>query len=250
MMNPCNSSVIANLRCPGTPQGYTSITRICCTLGRRFSKKCNMRLCVIQSCNNPHMARGYCMTHYSRWRKTGSAMENEPVRDMTKLRHFNINELEITQNLLHRFWKKVEKTDGCWEWSGCKARGYGKMSVYGFGFAAETATRISWRIHFGRIPEGKWILHKCDNPPCVRPDHLFIGDAQTNVDDMITKGRNRATNRVFGESNHLSVLTESKVLEILKTKPGTRGLAKKFGVHRDTVWNIRTGKTWKHLQTK
>lgn len=87
-----------------------------------------------------------------------------------------------------RFWEKVTKGDGCWEWQGARIpHGYGNMTVPDHGH--DYAHRISWQLHNGEIPAGLWVLHHCDNPPCVRPDHLFLGTAQDNVDDSIRKGR-------------------------------------------------------------
>lgn len=82
-----------------------------------------------------------------------------------------------------RFWAKVEKTEGCWEWTGSKSRkGYGQ-------FNEGRAHRVSWEMHNGPIPEGMFVCHHCDNPPCVRPDHLFIGDNAANMRDAFAKGR-------------------------------------------------------------
>lgn len=93
--------------------------------------------------------------------------------------------------LAKRFWPKVEKTEHCWTWSGAKnRRGYGWLHN-----GSRTtrkpmrAHRASWEIHFGKIPDGLWVLHRCDNPPCVRPDHLFLGTRTDNMRDCAAKGR-------------------------------------------------------------
>lgn len=84
-----------------------------------------------------------------------------------------------------RFWSKVIKKDGCWGWSGSKTTfGYGKIKN---GEWFTNAHRISWQIHFGDIPKGQSILHKCDNPECTNPDHLFLGSQRDNMRDMLTK---------------------------------------------------------------
>lgn len=92
-----------------------------------------------------------------------------------------------------RFWPKVIKGDGCWEWSGTRnARGYGKISRDHRPGTMDYAHRISWEIHFGPIPDGMDVRHfVCDNPPCVRPDHLRIGDRRANMADAMRKGRLR-----------------------------------------------------------
>lgn len=90
--------------------------------------------------------------------------------------------------LEQRFWLKVEKSDGCWLWMSVR-----KVAGYGYLAAGRKrrlpAHRLSWELHNGPIPDGLWVLHHCDNPPCVRPDHLFLGTAKQNADDREGKGR-------------------------------------------------------------
>lgn len=94
--------------------------------------------------------------------------------------------------LEERFWAHVVKHEiGCWEWSGYRTRGgYGALWVGG---RAEQrmlyAHRLSYELHYGPLPEGYYACHRCDNPSCPRPDHLFAGTAEENVQDAIWKGR-------------------------------------------------------------
>ena len=94
----------------------------------------------------------------------------------------------VTEDLTERFWSKVVKIDdGCWLWTAALLLdGYGQIWL---GQTMERAHRLSWIIHFGPIPEGLCVLHTCDNPPCVRPGHLFLGTQLDNVRDAIRKGR-------------------------------------------------------------
>src|SRR3954464_5533560 len=92
-----------------------------------------------------------------------------------------------------RFWRFVERgaDDACWEWKGCRnRRGYGWLCVRRdnrWGLAP--AHRVSWQIHNGPIPEGMWVLHSCDNPPCVNPAHLSLGTVADNNRQTVERGR-------------------------------------------------------------
>lgn len=92
-----------------------------------------------------------------------------------------------------RFWKFVAKStseNGCWEWAGKKTHDhYGQIRPGGKKSSHVMAHRVSWELHFGSIPADMLVCHRCDNPPCVRPDHLFLGTHQDNVLDAIEKGR-------------------------------------------------------------
>jgi len=87
---------------------------------------------------------------------------------------------------MKRFWDKVNKTDNCWEWTGAIRQGYGCLKIDG---KTIDAHRYSYVIHFGPIPDGMCILHKCDNRKCVKPDHLFLGTYADNHKDMCNKKR-------------------------------------------------------------
>lgn len=97
--------------------------------------------------------------------------------------------------LEERFWSMVEKTDYCWNWTGTVKGGkwpYGGIRVkIDDKWRHQIAHRVSWTLHFGPIPADALVLHRCDNPRCVRPDHLFLGTPQTNMDDMRDKGRGK-----------------------------------------------------------
>jgi len=101
-----------------------------------------------------------------------------------------MNELMRTTAADIRFWSKVDKTGDCWLWTAAQNRhGYGDFYVSRTFHTM--AHRFSWALHYGPIPEGLFVCHRCDTPLCVRPDHLFVGTTQDNMADMMRKGRHR-----------------------------------------------------------
>lgn len=98
------------------------------------------------------------------------------------------------KNRNERFWSKVFKSPSCWEWIAAKnEKGYGLF--YTPELQNKKAHRESFEMHFGKIPSGKCVLHKCDNPACIRPNHLFIGTQADNMRDRFKKGRARVKNQ-------------------------------------------------------
>lgn len=102
--------------------------------------------------------------------------------------------------LTERFWRSVEKTDaGCWNWRGSvNTHGYGQIRAASGEYT--TAHRVSWELTNGPIVDGLWVLHRCDNPRCVRPDHLFLGTPADNAQDMYAKKRDRHSRRQAAEA--------------------------------------------------
>jgi hypothetical protein len=144
-----------------------------------------------------------------------------------------------------RFWQHVAKSEGCWNWQGgCNSKGYGKFTdaegahIY--------AHRYSWELHIGVLREGDWVLHRCDNPRCVCPDHLFLGDNTANSLDREHKGRTAR-----GESMPQARLTAATVLAIRTLHAeGANGsqIAQRLGVSKGLVYPIIKGRTWRHVQ--
>lgn len=140
-----------------------------------------------------------------------------------------------------RFWSQVAKGEGCWEWQGAGAAGggYGRITVDG---RHQLAHRLSWTMANGPIPAGMFVCHKCDNPPCVRPDHLFLGTNAENTQDAVSKGRMH-----LGELHGMARLTEAQVVEIRRQRAaGVKGsvLADRYGVNRNTIYHIKKRRTW------
>lgn len=114
--------------------------------------------------------------------------------------------IDLTEELIERFWSKVEKTATCWIWTKeLNSRGYGRMSVGRTKTRRrELAHRLSYRLSTGTLPGEMDVLHRCDRPSCVNPSHLFLGSAADNAMDMVAKGRarNGATARTTCPKGH------------------------------------------------
>lgn len=145
-----------------------------------------------------------------------------------------------------RFWSKVSRLgpDECWEWRASRIYGdmpYGRFSRPGGKHVY--AHRYSYELHHGPIPERQLVLHRCDNPGCVNPAHLFVGTHQDNVDDMESKGR---AHREWGNK-----LTEQNVIDI-RNRYSLGGiimkdLAQEYGVSMVTIISIVKRRTWRHI---
>lgn len=156
------------------------------------------------------------------------------------------------KSIEERFWSKVKKTSGCWIWIGRKTRrGYGSFVPSGrrlqVGVRRTGAHRQAWELERGPIPKGKDVLHKCDNPPCVKPDHLFIGTQLDNMRDMDRKDRRR-WKAAPGEANGNSKLTAIDVHAIrrliLRGGLTRAAIADRFGVSAPMISYIASGKNW------
>lgn len=152
-----------------------------------------------------------------------------------------------------RFWAKVEKTDGCWLWTGTVGqRGYGSMSVFG---KARRATHVAIWLADGEWPSaGMFVCHHCDNPRCVRRSHLFVGSQSENMRDCVRKRRHRFTKvptevKPRGEQHGRSKLTTNDVrmIRASKGRVSRRSLAARLGVHHLTVARIQRRESWAHI---
>ena len=151
-----------------------------------------------------------------------------------------------------RFWRSIQKTDGCWLWTAAKNRGgYGVMSV-GEG-RLEIVSRFSWQLHFGPIPPRLFVCHKCDVRSCASPEHLFLGTAADNSRDMRSKGRGPKPDQQGspGSAHPMAKLTEADVLEI-RSLYGSSGvtlksLASTYGVTLQMIHCVVKRKSWVHI---
>ena len=139
--------------------------------------------------------------------------------------------------LKNRFIKKIDFGSDCWLWKGCVNRQtYGLIKVKHMG--SQLSHRISYLLFVGAIPLGQDVLHKCDTPRCVRPDHLFLGTARDNSRDMILKDRSVGKFTV----KQIRAL-RSRFLKKTTREELTR-LSREYGVNRVTMWRIYSKKTW------
>lgn len=155
--------------------------------------------------------------------------------------------MNITEKLIERFnakWALDES--GCWLWKAATIRdGYGQIKIPGTRRQI-VAHRLSYMIHKGAIQDGNCVLHTCDNPPCVNPDHLFVGTKRDNAEDMARKMRH-----TFGERNARHKLTTENVLEIFRLLAiGVKQsrIAAQFQVGQMQISRINTGDRWGHLR--
>lgn len=135
------------------------------------------------------------------------------------------------------FWKKVSKTRTCWNWVGSiTQKGYGSIRPTGI---TRMAHRYSWYLAYGSLDKRTFVCHKCDNPRCVNPRHLFLGTAQDNTDDMIRKNRQKWYTR--------RKLSDAQIHQIRAVRGKHAVLAKKFNVNQSTISRILNNKIWANV---
>jgi hypothetical protein len=155
------------------------------------------------------------------------------------------SELRRRKNLplADRFWFSVQKSEGCWRWTGSgNGHGYGQITDAGKMMATH---RLSWEMHNGPIADGLCVLHHCDNPACVRPDHLFLGTRKDNAIDMVGKGR-----QLRGQANAMSKLEAGDIPLIRRAVAigfRQKDVAAAYGVDHRTVSQIARGIRWRHI---
>jgi len=239
------------------------------------------KTCTVPGCSNPYRSGGYCGMHYQRARATGSPGPDERLlteagrtcsspdcetpaktRGLCEKHARRARRLEAVQTdpsarmvtwatdreRLERIgWVEVlvrPDLGPCWEWRGDRdRRGYGRVSVQGR--KMRFAHRIAFREYVSD-PAGLLVCHRCDNPPCVRPDHLFLGSQLDNMGDAAAKGRSAR-----GESQGGHILTEDEVRSIRARyaphKVTARMLAADYGVSPGTIRAVVSGRSWRHL---
>lgn len=179
--------------------------------------------CASVYCDHGIYAKGMCKKHYYR-HKRGN--------DINKKSQFE-------KSLEEKFWDNVKKTDDCWLWtaSTSPAGWYGQVRHNNKKYQSN---RLSYEIHFGEIPEGLSVLHKCDVPLCVNPDHLFLGTAADNLRDMDKKGRRNRKTKLYESDVRV-------IKDLLSCGTSNIAVAWLFDVTKGTLSHIKNSHTWENV---
>lgn len=163
------------------------------------------------------------------------------------------------ERIEERFWWKVQKTSDCWNWIGCKtSSGYGRIGLGSRSAGVTNAHCVSWELANGPIPKGMEVCHRCDNPACVNPEHLFLGTHSDNMRDSSRKGRLHfgerngmnlhPEKRTRGERNGMAKLSQEEVNQIRKRyiegDITQCDLATEYKIHQSTVSSIVNRRHW------
>lgn len=193
-----------------------------------------MAKCGFESCSKEARVKGLCQAHYKQ-RKDG-----KPLKPL-QVQYHGYSEKQ-------RFLLRVKPAgrNECWEWTGSRIKKGWHGQWRNTQGRVELTHRAAWRLFVDVVPDGLCVLHKCDNPICVNPGHLFLGSHSDNFKDMWAKGRSRpGISR--GEKHGMSKLAADAVTDIRSSTMSGVELAKKYGVAPTTIYDVRNRKIWNHL---
>lgn len=148
---------------------------------------------------------------------------------------------QLTSEVIARFWSKVTHTVMCWNWTGYHRNAYGAMKINGRLYSVH---RIAFALQYGYDPGQQQVCHTCDNPECVRWDHLFVGTDIDNVADRVAKGRSAI---LAGTDNGMAQLTPNIVQLIRASKLTEVAMGHQFNISASLAGQIRRRQRWKHL---
>lgn len=204
-------------------------------------------ICKVEGCNNQTETQGL---RPSRDKATSSIRGHFCRKHLAWfLKYGSIKPQKFSQaSLEDRLWRNTNKLgiDDCWEWTLSSKSKHGYGSIWDNSAKKNRLVhRVSYEIAKGEIPEGSLIMHTCDNPKCVNPNHLVPGTHKLNGEDKANKGRS-VTNKFFGEQNPKSKLTLEQA-KFIKAHPelGLKQIADMWGLSPNCIRGVRIGRTWK-----
>lgn len=194
----------------------------------------NWLVCCIKGCDEKPISNGLCVNHLRFTQKYGSPVARKQALYLWRRLSYE-----------ERFWTWVRKSDGCWTWQASRDKdGYGNFRAEHDGVIYTKAHRYSYALHKGKVPSLLQVCHTCDNRPCVRPDHLFLGTSRENHLDKMAKGRHRGPS---GEGHPFARLTEEQAKAILSDPRPYAQIANEYGVHKQTISSLKNRDSWAHL---
>lgn len=187
------------------------------------------KTCTIQDCKNKYYAKGLCDKHYQRLKNHNN------INHERKGKYNSAEEAYLNQVINNGI-------ENCWGWNGAAPTGYGQLKYNKENWLAH---RFSYTYYFGKIPDDMFVCHKCDNPICSNPGHLFLGTSEQNFQDMRKKNRH-----AHGEKCGNSRINEQIVIEIidrLNNNEKMIQISRQMNVSYTTINSIKRNKTWKHI---
>jgi hypothetical protein len=177
------------------------------------------RTCSVDGCERSNYSRGWCSRHYARWQRHGDPLGGHPGVLAPPIERFRA--------------KYIVADNGCWLWTAGKHDGYGRITVDERGYFAH---RWSYEYHVGPIPDGLLVLHHCDTPACVNPEHVFVGTQADNMADMVAKGRQGVRG---GRNRRLTLEQEAGIRAAYTGERGEqKALAERYGLSPGSMHRI------------
>ncbi len=194
-------------------------------------------VCGCKDCDLPVLALGMCNKHWQRNRKYGSPFA---------IKSHSGSMIGLPPEERFRRQMKFASADECWIWAaGLDADGYGRFTGTIHGQQHHRAPRFAWALANGPIPAAMLVCHRCDNPRCVNPAHLFLGSESDNMRDKISKGRH---NMPRGEEHFRARITEEEAKLILADPRPYAQIAADYGIEASTVSSVKNRQSWAHLE--
>lgn len=198
----------------------------------------NMTECSVPGCSDEVYSRGFCEAHYTRWRRgadmTKPVVKKNKISTISDIKRIFYKTAKVTQPTFSKCRYKLRKP--CRKWHKTLKYGYGVQLFKGRIYQAHV---LSWMVYNKRkVPKGKMVCHKCHNKWCIQPEHLYLGDANTNAADMVRAGR---AHTKITKADVVAIRTENE------TGKSQRRIARERGLHQTTVRLIVRREIWRHV---